>query len=799
MNDITAEAAQNIITKVGLQAAVTAKASGIKISLVRMCLSDYLITSDEVQEVANWTQLKGNIVFDTANYITIDNNLLRAQKTTDAEEDSCVVVTLHLGYSYGDFLCGSAGVYLEDGTLFAVLKLPQTFWKYKKYGSNPGNSIKIPLGITVTKGDIIDISVIEAEYASIPEVTFYTDLPDANTSEHSMYIVYNYTGDGTPAIAARIDGPNTKFWSFTLLAKEGWTKEFIQEDSSRIPYDDRTVLEFSGDTETWSKASGDILLNEVNPYIGTSIIDLTKETFDYNTQIYNKPKIRNSLNQEIVIQNTISTDAFNLVDKNDVETSDASLISDSKVFSASVIQNIRSNLEELIKGHSLDNLTVTSPLSFDKSIRQLSVQVDTQLSPYSNNPVQNQAIYNELSQYIKNDELATVAFTGNYYDLNNIPEIRGNVVQHVTDFPTDPDNFLYEKLSDIYTFIGTYNLTSEAYSIGYLVTDDGLTQNGTVICPWSSLPSNWTEGENYSTLFVIGTGRSGDVMIYEKDGVQYFTNKYESDPELMRRQLYYITNINNVDSYEEIVLKRNYDDTLRVAKTVLKLIDNATYTSVPLTIQESGATYEMSASGILYIEATNSSTLLDDIRYVILENLSGTTTPAYGNSVVSSLIAQVSVRKGDKVVVTYNTTIDEITTFKLVSLDYNFNSIARSSNYTEDEAAVIKTVLDLIENAKYVFTPMTLDVTGTVYTAPQSGLLYLKKKNSAKTVQEACFVSVQSASGLSAKIVGNTTVPDLVFQLSVRKGEGFEVEYNTTGETVIFGVYSLNYDLTSLN
>ena len=56
-----------------------------------------------------------------------------------------------------------------------------------------------------------------------------------------------------------------------------------------------------------------------------------------------------------------------------------------------------------------------------KNNLSLEVVVDTVLSETSENPVMNKTIYNALLEFLKASDLATIALTGDYNDLKNIP------------------------------------------------------------------------------------------------------------------------------------------------------------------------------------------------------------------------------------------------------------------------------------------------------------------------------------------------------------------------------------------
>ena len=56
-----------------------------------------------------------------------------------------------------------------------------------------------------------------------------------------------------------------------------------------------------------------------------------------------------------------------------------------------------------------------------KSNLSLEVVVDDVLSENSNNPIANKAVYNALLEFLKISDLSTIALTGDYNDLKNIP------------------------------------------------------------------------------------------------------------------------------------------------------------------------------------------------------------------------------------------------------------------------------------------------------------------------------------------------------------------------------------------
>ena len=74
---------------------------------------------------------------------------------------------------------------------------------------------------------------------------------------------------------------------------------------------------------------------------------------------------------------------------------------------------------KLIKSVNLYDKDLIKKIIEDEIIK---INIDTQLSPDSDNAVQNKTIYNELSKKENSVNLSRVARTGDYNDLKNLPE-----------------------------------------------------------------------------------------------------------------------------------------------------------------------------------------------------------------------------------------------------------------------------------------------------------------------------------------------------------------------------------------
>lgn len=108
---------------------------------------------------------------------------------------------------------------------------------------------------------------------------------------------------------------------------------------------------------------------------------------------------------------------------------------------------------KLIKSVNLYDKDLMKKIIEDEIIK---INIDTQLSPDSDNAVQNKTIYNELNKKENSANLSKIARTGDYNDLKNIPtefnpKHHNHVVVDVVDYEENIDidlNALLDILGD---------------------------------------------------------------------------------------------------------------------------------------------------------------------------------------------------------------------------------------------------------------------------------------------------------------------------------------------------------------
>lgn len=74
------------------------------------------------------------------------------------------------------------------------------------------------------------------------------------------------------------------------------------------------------------------------------------------------------------------------------------------------------NIPEVVQYEAGEGITIE-----DGIISAVPISVDSELSETSTNPVENRAIYGAISGKVDPEDLATVAFSGEYDDLKNQP------------------------------------------------------------------------------------------------------------------------------------------------------------------------------------------------------------------------------------------------------------------------------------------------------------------------------------------------------------------------------------------
>lgn len=237
------------ITTAGQAAIAGAQFGGYKINLSRFKISNTLTTETNPAIIRNYTQLPGTVVYDSGNN-PIDGSLTYTKLVSNA-----IVVTVYLHANIGDFTVGTIGLFLEDGTLFTILKLPQTYTKTKNTGNIAGNVISFPFTFTITIQDVLNLDINPQSVASLPVVATEVDLPLFNLAPFNNYYIQNYSATNLAAVACK----TATNWQFIVATDNGIDGDWIKQNSASFDATatNGNVVFYNVSLNKWFKLDGD--------------------------------------------------------------------------------------------------------------------------------------------------------------------------------------------------------------------------------------------------------------------------------------------------------------------------------------------------------------------------------------------------------------------------------------------------------------------------------------------------------------------------------------------------------------
>lgn len=197
-----------VITTAGLNAAINAGTSGAKIDIVA-----FKIGASIIAPTVDMTDVTGLVYTGTApqiNYRVVDAN------TTD--------YLITLDETVGDFSIGNVGLYLPNGTLFAITGYPTANPKRKTSGGTLGNRRTLQITIKYAGlGSISNFSVSVLQLLSLPEVPTEADLPNPSTAALNTYQVRFHTIAQKECLAFR----QNNRWNYAVERTLGGAGETI--------------------------------------------------------------------------------------------------------------------------------------------------------------------------------------------------------------------------------------------------------------------------------------------------------------------------------------------------------------------------------------------------------------------------------------------------------------------------------------------------------------------------------------------------------------------------------------------
>lgn len=185
-----------VITNAGLAAANAATAGGPKIEITTYKVGAGVAYTPVIEDTA----LHGTILHTAApsNYSVLSANAVQYLLTMDD--------------TIGNFSFGEIGLYLADGTLFALSALTQVQQKTATSGITPGNIIQIDARLNLSQvSAIISFPITTLVNGKIPEIASVDLLTTPVLSQANVYLVHSGDETGTPTLAIRNDDTNWRF------------------------------------------------------------------------------------------------------------------------------------------------------------------------------------------------------------------------------------------------------------------------------------------------------------------------------------------------------------------------------------------------------------------------------------------------------------------------------------------------------------------------------------------------------------------------------------------------------------
>ncbi len=254
-----------VITDSGLRAASVANEGGPLIHLTKFRVGygvNYALDPDVLRHK---TDLEGPILYE---------GHLEGYRVVDQDT---IEITCPMGYGVGNFAFGEAGLYLEDGTLFAVCVFEDRVSKIRSNDlSQTGNRYNIRAFLKLSQGaSLIQPPATDFITGKWSELSSVSELMRPTSSDSNAYLTQSSTETGASIIAVRHTNDLWKFPTHTArlgeyLATLGSTTEVLVAnvggsvgplDPGLIP-DGKYLIQFTNNnllgmvrTITWSNRS----------------------------------------------------------------------------------------------------------------------------------------------------------------------------------------------------------------------------------------------------------------------------------------------------------------------------------------------------------------------------------------------------------------------------------------------------------------------------------------------------------------------------------------------------------------
>ena len=180
-----------VITNSGESSAVTSGNMGAQIEI-----TSFQIGTDLITPLATMNAVSGLVYTGTASQITYTANASTATMT----------FYITLSEAVGNFYVGNIGLFLADGTMFTLTALAVAEYKTAtNVSTSPpttGNAriYAIPIALTNVQ-NLINVTALFANYASLPSVATEAQLPAINAAPYNAYLVNTLSETNVSSIA----------------------------------------------------------------------------------------------------------------------------------------------------------------------------------------------------------------------------------------------------------------------------------------------------------------------------------------------------------------------------------------------------------------------------------------------------------------------------------------------------------------------------------------------------------------------------------------------------------------------
>lgn len=217
---------KTVITNNGLKKIIEVGSNGPKLSIKSLKIGSDIINPD-----SSITDVSGFVWQGDSSFIKY---LI--------QDDNSFIFQITLDETVGDFSIGNIGLYLEDGTLFALTSFISKEQKIKT-GTVPGNKKVYDIPIQLSGiSTILDVQYLMTADASIPVLSNETLLPAVDKTTFSTYAILSFTNKNVPGFAIR----TASGWSYVYGSVPGstgngstyyktFTKDIFQNQIMSIP------------------------------------------------------------------------------------------------------------------------------------------------------------------------------------------------------------------------------------------------------------------------------------------------------------------------------------------------------------------------------------------------------------------------------------------------------------------------------------------------------------------------------------------------------------------------------------